>query len=911
MDLRHVQGTIPIGMIPTSLPTLGMADRRQWTSLARKAALEQTIQTLSISDEHFGVVIRGGPGMGKSVFARTLATELSGTTHVVHLSGADSRWLPHFSQVSHLLARLPDASDSHRDVVAALAHMILSDAAGSPVLLIVEDVQDMDDLSTAVVMRLLLGGSAKLVACVQELAHLPLDLVDLYKDGLLQELKFAPLESDEISALLSAVLGAPVSRTAITIFSHASGGSPLALQAMVVEQLNCNNLYLAGAVWVLRAPVIAHPDGPLDELVRSRLAEEPEDVREALEWLSLRRRAPVSDLLKLVGPATVSVMERSGLLSIVDDGRAWVTLYEPYIGVAIRGWMDSWQRRSLYSKVSNVLAGISESATPAELMSFAEWTLECGESLSSRFALKAAQAANSLFHPTLAIACTEQITQKNPEWLGAALERARAYGTLGDYRGAVIALDEVSRERLDSAPPLAYGRHVLDLCSALLEIDGGYARVDSALMAAETRLGDPADPRNGGDSRARDQALLMIRLAKLQYLVHRGGLAQAVPLLEEGFQKHGTSDFGLGCASLLAYCWTIVGREIDGVALANDIKARVNASDLPPYVRRWRENAVYTGLLWSGEWTECLDGLKTFMDSQSTLTFERGGETELALGLVYTYAGRIDRAIDVLRAANALLAEGVRGSSYGLSLSALAFAYAQAGDVREARSFLEQASLQTEPKGWLAQWTAGFCVQMARRWLRDPGAKQLLIDSANEDITAGRMVTASMSLFGATVQGSDAELALLQSVSTQRQGRMARVNALVAEGSRHKDAGALMRAAGIAAELRLDVVESRCVVLALDVALASGDTTTAKQAQRRLDALTPRLPGLPLSPHSQGPELTERERQVARLAAQGMSNKEVATHLEVSIRTVEGHLYQVFTKLGITSRSGLGDAGNW
>ena len=44
---------------------------------------------------------------------------------------------------------------------------------------------------------------------------------------------------------------------------------------------------------------------------------------------------------------------------------------------------------------------------------------------------------------------------------------------------------------------------------------------------------------------------------------------------------------------------------------------------------------------------------------------------------------------------------------------------------------------------------------------------------------------------------------------------------------------------------------------------------------------------------------------MARLVAQGLSNREVATRLFVSQRTVEFHLRNVFTKLGINSRTRL------
>lgn len=52
-------------------------------------------------------------------------------------------------------------------------------------------------------------------------------------------------------------------------------------------------------------------------------------------------------------------------------------------------------------------------------------------------------------------------------------------------------------------------------------------------------------------------------------------------------------------------------------------------------------------------------------------------------------------------------------------------------------------------------------------------------------------------------------------------------------------------------------------------------------------------------------ELTAREIQVVRLVARGMSNKSIASELEISPRTVEGHLNHVFDKLSIESRTEL------
>jgi DNA-binding CsgD family transcriptional regulator len=54
--------------------------------------------------------------------------------------------------------------------------------------------------------------------------------------------------------------------------------------------------------------------------------------------------------------------------------------------------------------------------------------------------------------------------------------------------------------------------------------------------------------------------------------------------------------------------------------------------------------------------------------------------------------------------------------------------------------------------------------------------------------------------------------------------------------------------------------------------------------------------------------LTPQEREIAMLAAAGLSNKEIGQQLFMSHRTVGAHLYQIFPKLGITSRAALRDA---
>ncbi|MCY1245670.1 Bacterial regulatory protein, luxR family [compost metagenome] len=56
------------------------------------------------------------------------------------------------------------------------------------------------------------------------------------------------------------------------------------------------------------------------------------------------------------------------------------------------------------------------------------------------------------------------------------------------------------------------------------------------------------------------------------------------------------------------------------------------------------------------------------------------------------------------------------------------------------------------------------------------------------------------------------------------------------------------------------------------------------------------------------PVLTKRERNIVGLAATGLSDRQIADRLQISVRTVEGHLYRCYLKLGIAGRDELAAA---
>jgi DNA-binding CsgD family transcriptional regulator len=110
------------------------------------------------------------------------------------------------------------------------------------------------------------------------------------------------------------------------------------------------------------------------------------------------------------------------------------------------------------------------------------------------------------------------------------------------------------------------------------------------------------------------------------------------------------------------------------------------------------------------------------------------------------------------------------------------------------------------------------------------------------------------------------------------------------------DLGAALRRAGSRSESR-DVLRP-----ALDLAHRCGALALSERARAELVAAGGRPRRLVLSGVD---SLTPSERRVGQLAAGGLSNRDIAQHLFITTRTVEGHLTHVYEKLAITSREQL------
>ncbi|MEU6063997.1 MULTISPECIES: LuxR family transcriptional regulator AbsR2 [Streptomyces] len=135
---------------------------------------------------------------------------------------------------------------------------------------------------------------------------------------------------------------------------------------------------------------------------------------------------------------------------------------------------------------------------------------------------------------------------------------------------------------------------------------------------------------------------------------------------------------------------------------------------------------------------------------------------------------------------------------------------------------------------------------------------------------------------------------------------------LPADGVFARHADALARGDGAALDRAAEAMQERGFLLFAAEAHAQAvrahrDPRAARTSRTRAVALarrcqgarTPALAGLVLG------ELTARQRQIVTLAAAGLSNRQIAEQLTLSIRTVGNHLYSAYTRLGATDRGAL------
>lgn len=856
-----------------------------------------------------GVVITGDRGVGKTQVGRAAVAGFGPDVYTLQLRSSGPGSATPYGCLAFTLARLPQSSlGSPTAILHGITSLIRDDAAGRKCVILLDNAGALDELSTGVLLNLVQTRTARLVATVQRTTDLPPDFYWLITSGQLAEVRLANLTEVETLEVLQAALGHRVSSALASQLHNLVGGSPTLLQAVVSEQIERGNLVLSGSVWTLVDEVVLDGRTALEDIVRARYARETPVARELIEVLSCARTLPLARLARMYSPGIIADMEDAGQIVVDRTGRHLVSLGDRYLGDIVRNWLSVERRLELRDKVPGHQQDELNELTVEDLLAYAAWTHDCDAPLAPAHAVAAAGAAVKLFDPKFALKCAGSLSPKDPEWTEGQLQKSAAYLQLGLPLQAMAALDDVSEAQLGALGAEAYAELIAAKADCMSWLQGRAGEVPELLRQARFRLGELAGELPAGSPQGLTRARLCLDLCEFNYLSFVGDYT---PMMDR-LSAAATSDVDdvdpvhrlrSGIILMEALCMT--GKEVEARRLMREIGGQLGEWSNVPRIREnyaWRSFNV---LLLSGFWRQSIDMLKDASGRAGHGLHSGSAPTDLAVGLAYVYAGRGYMALDPLLAAIAQLE--VRASLHSLrqAYAATAFAYAQTGNSVQATVYLDRARSADGPARFAVRSSADFCMDMASRWLGDPEAKDRLVHAAEEHYRAGRYTLAGIFMLGATVNGTTKDFQFLEDIAALRQGPLAELSRTIAVGSRKKDATIMLEAASQAAAMELDAVQARCAALAFDFAKAAGLSGKASAAHAILEGLADSLPALPIIPRNKGPLLTDRERQIATLAGNGVSNKDIALAIGISVRTVEGHLYQVFTKLGVSSRSDL------
>ena len=331
-----------------------------------------------------------------------------------------------------------------------------------------------------------------------------------------------------------------------------------------------------------------------------------------------------------------------------------------------------------------------------------------------------------------------------------------------------------------------------------------------------------------------------------------------VPLDAGVAESRATGDPTLFGMSLSQRAWLLL-RQGDLQGAEGDARTLLEAPDVaaPPLYRKLAAAILVNASVEQGRVEQAEEVLAGFGVDEGAQT-QTSAVLRLARGRLRLAQDRPTEALtDILTAGRIVLATGSTCPGYLAWRSAAALAHAALGEREEG------LRLATEE------------VELARAF----GGQ--------------RTLGVSLRAAGAVAGGSQGEALLREGI-----GCLERAGIALERARALAELGVLVRATGRRAEARAMLRE------ALDVAHHAGAAPLADLAEAELRATGAKPRRVALS----GVEaLTASERRVAELAGDGLTNREIAQALFVTMRTVEGHLTRVFAKLALSSRDELPD----
>ena len=842
----------------------------------------ESIRAALTGTEFVGVILTGDAGVGKTTLARQATAAVGGNVRWV--AGTESARSIPLGVFAHMVG-VYTAHDPVTFMAAAREELL----ADGDTIIGVDDAHLLDQLSATLLLQLAIDKAARIVCTVRSGVQVPDAVTSLWKDGHLLRIDLRPFSGSQSVELVENMLGGQLEGFTANLMWESSGGNALFLRHLVEGALEAETLRQVNGVWQLRGRAAVTSE--LAALLEDRVEQLPESVLRVLELLTFCEPIDLDVLAELTGEDAVEQAETRGVVRIVENGHQLLVRYNhPLFGEVIRRRLGIASARRLRGRLYSSLRE-RPIKSASDRIRLAELALDSDKSADLELFEEAAADAIGLANIPL-----------GERFARAAVER----------RGGVESADLLARALLWQGHRIEAERTLAgfdpDELNEVQLTRWGSTRVSNLLWAM-------------GDADRADEILELVRgkVAHPKSMLTLQGLASACEvnenLLEQAFldaeQVMSTPDapawavwwasFGGGLTLALmgrseaARQYTLRGhqveRQVDGPTRFMSAHAEVLAH-------------TFTGDLDAAR--RCAGGYFGYSAPGQYLAW---GLSKILQGTVDVAQGHFADGVENLeQALAALTAEGAAAWMFPARIR-LAEAYAALGRAADAAETITEARARGgrhiavyEPqleiaRAWqaAAEGTVGPAIRLAI------GAADAAARSRQHAVEALALHTAAR--FGdRTVAGRLADLAArIDGALVQVQSRHAVAVAsqdgpgLDTAAAEFEQMGVLLSAADAAAQAasaherrgdRRRLLESAATANRLAAACGGASTPALRQSAQPLP-------------------LTAREREIANLVAAGLSNRQIADRLTVSIRTVEGHLYRACMKLDVTDREAL------
>ncbi|MGD0272835.1 MAG: AAA family ATPase [Gaiellaceae bacterium] len=794
-----------------------------------------------------------------------------------------------------------------RVLATAFLNLLRALAEEKPVVICVDDLQWLDRSSASVLVFALrrLGGSAVrlLASCRGEIgAPLPFELERALPEGL-ERLGVGPLSEGALHRLLRQRLGLSLSRSLLHAVRETSGGNPFY------------------ALELGRAGIERGEDGSvrlphnLELLARERLQGLPAAAREALAYISALAE-PTAALLARVGAEDgLEPALAAGVLEL-HEGR--LRFSHPLLASAAWGTADPVRRLEIHRALAEVVDDPEERARHLAMAS---------ERPDARVAMvleQAAESARARGAPAAAAELLEQARRlapaDDPELWARLTERASLmhYQT-GDW-DRPMQLAEEALERLPAGPERAA------ILTVACEMRPG--ALDLCRQAVE----------EAGETEVRARALL----ALVEQCTFTGEHARAIGIATEAYElaeRLGRRDL-MGVALVYRAAMRMGGEvppEREDLAdLAAAVEIERELGGLPTSIH----NAPATHLAFSK--LLCEDDVPAaarLLEDRLREAREKGDErnyAHLAIDLVDSELelGNWSRARELAEEGMELCQLAGDRHTYSDYAAMLGSIAAHEGDLESARPLYEESLALHEEFGdvaWsmqprssmlflelcegridsararIAEIRALFCEDAEPTWLRFQGDEIEVLVLVG-DLEAARHRVDNLRLVGEKrgwprfLAWADRGEGLLLAAQGDLEGAQTALESSLRQHEKIPLPFERARTLLVYGQLLRRAKQRKAAREVLNQALEEFERLGAKHFGSKTREELARVGGR--SPAGEG-ELTATEERVARLVAQGLSNKEVAARLFITVRTVEATLTRVYAKLGLHSRGEL------